>query len=66
MKNFDFCHYVKLDIEFDSIEKQDYSRSWDYTIKECNRLISCIIKCDKYATNETLSINEAQQSIQTY
>ena len=38
-------------------------RSWDNTIKEFSRLISRIVKCDKHATRDTLSLNEAQQLI---
>jgi GTPase SAR1 family protein len=60
---FRFLALCKNGVQFDSAEKQDYARSWDYTIKEFSRLISRIIKCDKHATRDTLSLNEAQQLI---
>ncbi len=60
---FRFLALCKNGVEHSSIEKQDYSRSWDYSIKEFNRLMSRIIKCDKHATRDTLSLNEAQQLI---
>jgi hypothetical protein len=60
---FRYLALYKNGIEFDPVEKQDYSRSWNYTIKEFSRLISRIIRCDKHATRDTLSLNEAQQLI---
>jgi hypothetical protein len=60
---FRYLALCKNGIEFSPEEKQNYSRSWDYTIKEFSRLISRIIKCDKHAIKDTLSLNEAQQLI---
>ncbi|CAF1121731.1 unnamed protein product [Rotaria sordida] len=60
---FRFLALCKNGIEFSLEEKKDYSRSWDYSIREFSRLISRIIKCDKHATRDTLSLNEAQQLI---
>ena len=60
---FRFLCLCKNRIEFDPVEKQDYSRSWDYSVKEFSRLITRIIKCEKHATRDTLSLNEAQQLI---
>ncbi|CAF3719844.1 unnamed protein product [Rotaria sp. Silwood1] len=60
---FRFLALCKNGIQFDPEEKKDYSRSWNYTIIEFSRLISRIIKCDKHATRDTLSLNEAQQLI---
>jgi hypothetical protein len=60
---FRFLALCKNGVEFDPVEKQDYRRSWDYTIKEFSRLILRIIKCEKHAVKDTLSLNEAQQLI---
>ncbi|CAF2766525.1 unnamed protein product [Rotaria sp. Silwood2] len=60
---FRFLALCKNGIEFNPEEKKDYSRSWDHSILEFSRLISRIIKCDKHATRDTLSLNEAQQLI---
>jgi GTPase SAR1 family protein len=62
-EGFRFLALCKNGIKFESAEKQDYSRSWDYSVKEFSLLIKRIIKCDKHATRETLSLNEAQQLI---
>jgi GTPase SAR1 family protein len=62
-ESFRYLALYKNGIEFDPAEKQDYSKSWDNTIKEFSRLISRIIRCDKHATRDTLSLNEAQQLI---
>ncbi|CAF5144966.1 unnamed protein product, partial [Rotaria sp. Silwood1] len=58
---FRFLALCKNGIEFNLEEKKDYSRSWDYSIREFSRLICRIIQCDKHATRDTLSFNEAQQ-----
>jgi GTPase SAR1 family protein len=60
---FRFLALCKNGVTFSSDEKKDYSRSWDYSIKEFSRLMSRIIRCDKHATRDTLSLNEAQQLI---
>ena len=60
---FRYLSLCKNGIEFGVREKQDYSRSWDYSIKEFRRLITRIMRCDKHATRDTLSLNEAQQLI---
>ena len=44
-------------------EKEDYGRSWNYSITQFTRLISRITRCDKHAVRDTLSLNEAQQLI---
>jgi GTPase SAR1 family protein len=62
-EGFRFLALCKNGVQFSPDEKKDYSRSWDYSIKEFSRLISRIIKCDKHATRDTLSLNEAQQLI---
>ncbi|CAF0777966.1 unnamed protein product [Adineta ricciae] len=60
---FRFLAIYKNGIEVRSEEKADYSRSWSYTIKEFQRLIERIIKCEKHRTSNTISLNEAQQLI---
>ncbi|CAF3791038.1 unnamed protein product [Rotaria sp. Silwood1] len=61
---FRFLALCKHGIEFNLEKKsKDYSRSWDYSIREFSHLISRIIQCDKHATRDTLSLNEAQQLI---
>ena len=60
---FRFLALCKNGIECNAREKQDYSRSWEYSIKEFTRLMQCIMRCDKHAVRDTLSLNEAQQLI---
>jgi GTPase SAR1 family protein len=60
---FRFLALCKNGVEHNPIEKQDYSRSWDNSIKEFKRLMLRIMGCDKHATRDTLSLNEAQQLI---
>ena len=60
---FRFLALSKNGIEHSTIEKQDYSRSWNHSIKEFGRLITCSKECGKHATRDTVSLNEAQQLI---
>jgi GTPase SAR1 family protein len=60
---FRYLALCKNGIEFGTVDKQDYCRSWDHTIQEFSRLILRIIKCEKHAVKDTLSLNEAQQLI---
>ncbi|UJR14421.1 hypothetical protein I4U23_001418 [Adineta vaga] len=60
---FRFLALCKNGITFEDIERKDYNRSWNYTIQEFRRLMARIVKCDKHATRDTLSLNEAQQLI---
>jgi len=60
---FRFLAICKNRIEVRPAEKYDYSRSWSHTIQEFERLVSRIVKCEKHATRDTISLNEAQQLI---
>ena len=60
---FRFLALWKNGVKVSSEEKSDYSKSWNRTIVEFSRLVSRIMKCDKHATQDTLSLNEAQQLI---
>ena len=60
---FRFLALCKNGIKLKADEKHSYSISWDYSIREFSRLMSRIIKYDKHATREALSLNEAQQLI---
>ena len=60
---FRFLALCKNGVEYDDSEKQDYTKSWNNTIKEFGRLVARIMRCDKHATRDTLSLNEAQQLI---
>lgn len=60
---FLFLALCKNGIEVSPEEKLDYSRSWSHTIQEFERLVSRIVQCEKHATRDTVSLNEAQQLI---
>ena len=60
---FRFLALCNNGVTFGSPEKQDYSRTCDNSIKEFSRLMFRIIKCEKHATHDILSLNEAQQLI---
>jgi hypothetical protein len=60
---FRFLAICKNRIEVRPAEKYDYSRSWSHTIQEFEHLVSRIVKCEKHATRDTISLNEAQQLI---
>ena len=60
---FRFLALSKNGVTFSKEEKSDYSRSWDYTIHEFSHLMKRIILCEKHATSDALSLNEAQQLI---
>ena len=60
---FRFLALYKNNVKHSPEEKRDYTRSWDYSIQEFRRLITRIMRCDKHATRDTLSLNEAQQLI---
>ena len=55
---------TKNGIKFDREHIEDYTRSWDLSIKEFGRLMSAIMKCPPHMVRDTISLNEAQQVIQ--
>ncbi|CAF4921829.1 unnamed protein product, partial [Rotaria sp. Silwood1] len=53
----------KAGIQINNEQIQIYKKSWDYTIKEYERLITYLCQCPLHAVANTLSINSAEQLI---
>ncbi|CAF3592333.1 unnamed protein product [Rotaria sp. Silwood1] len=53
----------KAGIQINNEQIQIYKKSWDYTIKEYERLIIYLCQCPLHAVANTLSLNSAEQLI---
>lgn len=63
---FRFLALNKNGIESTDDDINDYKRSWNYTIKEFQRLVAHIIKCEKHCTHDFVSLNKVQQLIRKF
>ncbi|CAF1482562.1 unnamed protein product [Rotaria sordida] len=62
-ETFRYLALYKDGIQINNEQIESYKKSWDYTIKEYERLITYICQCPLHAVANTLSLNSAEQLI---
>ena len=62
---FRFLAIVKNGIEMSTDQFKDYSNSWNYSVKETNRLFNKILSLEGHETKQTIDINQARDIILT-
>jgi GTPase SAR1 family protein len=62
-ESFRFLAIHKNGVEFSRDQIQDFSKSWDVSVKEYGNLVERIVRCTPHIVRDTLSLNEAQQLI---
>lgn len=62
-EGYRFLAAHKYGIKFDADLFDSYRKSWDYSVKETERLITCVRNLKPHKTKETLSLNTARHLI---
>jgi GTPase SAR1 family protein len=62
-ESFRFLAVQEKGVEYLSEQVQEFSKSWNVSVKEYGNLVDRIVNCTPHMIRDTLSLNEAQQLI---
>jgi len=62
-ESFRFLAALKNGVLFDEKDRQDYSASWDRSVKETARLLEYVVSLQPHKTQDTLTLNDARRLV---
>lgn len=62
-ESFKFLAASKNNVFFDEISREDYSKSWERSVEENNRLVNHITSLPPHKIQDTLSLNDARRIV---
>ncbi|CAG8842798.1 15335_t:CDS:2, partial [Gigaspora margarita] len=64
--SFRFLAAIKNGSTYSESSKENYIHSWKKSVNEAVRLFRCIIKCTPHNINDTVSLNNARQTVMIF